>query len=114
MPAGYQEIFLEQGTDFTTTITLDDVNGVPYDLTGTTAKSQVKKSYYSSTPIAEFDISISTDPTKGVITIDLGSPVTSNIASGRYVYDVLIKDSANNVTRILEGTLNVLPQVTKF
>jgi Ni,Fe-hydrogenase III small subunit len=114
MPAGYQEIFLEQGTDFTTTITLDDVNGVPYDLTGVTAKSQVKKSYYSSTPITQFAVSISPDATKGIITLDLTSSTTSNIAAGRYVYDVLIKDSANSVTRILEGTLNVLPQVTKF
>ncbi len=114
MPAGYQEIFLEQGADFNTTITLDDVNGVPYDLTEMTAKSQVKKSYYSSTTIAEFNVSIGVDPTKGTIVMDLTSPITSNIAAGRYVYDVLIKDSANTVTRILEGTLNVLPQVTKF
>lgn len=114
MPAGYQELFLEQGTTFTTTITLDDVNGVPYDLSGTVAKSQIKKSYYSSSPIAEFDVSISTDPTKGIISLDLTSQITKNLASGRYVYDVALKDTSNNVTRILEGVINVLPQVTKF
>ena len=115
MPAGYQEIFLEQGTDFNTSITLDDVNGVPYDLTDMEAKSQVKKSYYSSTPIAQFDISITADSAvKGIINMSLDSEVTSNIAAGRYVYDVMIKDTSNTVTRILEGTLNVLPQVTKF
>ena len=47
MSAGYQELFLEKGADFTTSLTLADVNGDPYNLTGFTAKSQVKKSYYS-------------------------------------------------------------------
>jgi hypothetical protein len=113
MPAGYQELFLEQGANFTTVIELDDVNGVAYDLTGSIAKSQIKKSYYSSNNTAQFSVSI-TAPTRGIITLDLSSQITSNIAAGRYVYDVLIKDSANTVTRILEGTVNVLPQVTKF
>lgn len=113
MPAGYQELFLEQGANFTTVITLDDVNGVAYDLTGSIAKSEIKKSYYSSSNTATFAVSI-TAPDRGIITLDLTSQITSNIAAGRYVYDVLIKDSANSVTRILEGTVNVLPQVTKF
>ena len=38
MSAAYTELFLEQGTDFYTSITLDDVNGDPYDLTGVIAK----------------------------------------------------------------------------
>ncbi len=114
MPAGYQELFLEQGATFNTTISLDDVNGVPYDLTGTVAKSQIKKSYYSSNNVAQFVISPDVDPTKGVISLGLTAEVTANMASGRYVYDVAIKDQANTVTRILEGVINVLPQVTKF
>jgi hypothetical protein len=113
MAAGYQELFLEQGTDFTTSITLDDVNGIPYDLTEVQAKSQVKKSYYSTSPTATFTISIN-DPLDGVIILQLDNHVTSNIAAGRYVYDVIIKDGANNVTRVLEGIVNVIPQVTVF
>jgi hypothetical protein len=113
MSAGYQELFLEKGTDFTTSITLDDVNGNAYNLTGFTAKSQVRKSYYSSSTTAEFVITINA-PTTGVINMSLNSANTSNIAPGRYVYDVVIKDSANTVTRVLEGIVNVTPQVTVF
>ena len=113
MAAGYQELFLEQGSDFSTSITLTDVNGDPYDLTDYTAKSQVKKSYYSSNTTANFVITIS-DPTSGVVGISLDSANTANIAAGRYVYDVLIKNSSNNITRVLEGIVNVLPQVTVF
>jgi hypothetical protein len=113
MAAAYQELFLEQGTTFTTNITLDDIDGVPYDLTGTTAKSQIRKSYYSANTTAEFTITINT-PTDGTILLSLGANTTANIAAGRYVYDVAIKDTANTVTRVLEGIVNVIPQVTKF
>lgn len=113
MPAGYQELFLEQGTDFTTTITLDDVDGIPYNLTGIQAKSQIKKSYYSTLPTATFTVSIN-DPVNGIIVLQLPNSTTANIAPGRYVYDVVIKDSTNTVTRVLEGIVNVIPQVTVF
>jgi len=113
MAAAYQELFLEQGSTFTTNITLDDIDGVPFDLTNVTAKSQVRKSYYSANTTAEFVVTINT-PTSGVILLTLSAPTTANIAAGRYVYDVAIKDTANTVTRVLEGIVNVIPQVTKF
>jgi len=113
MAAGYQELFLEQGSDFNTSINLDDVNGLPFDLTGVTAKSQVRKSYYSANATAEFAITIN-EPETGVILLSLNSANTANISAGRYVYDVVIKDGNNSKTRVLEGIVNVLPQVTVF
>ena len=45
--------------------------------------------------------------------ISLDAETTSNIAAGRYVYDLILKDySSNNVSRLLEGIVNVLPKVT--
>ena len=90
-----------------------DVNGDAYNLTNFTAKSQVRKSYYSTSTTAEFIISINA-PATGVINMSLSSANTANIAPGRYVYDVVIKDTANTVTRVLEGIVNVTPQVTVF
>ena len=113
MAAGYQELFIEQGSDYSTTITLNDVDGSAYDLSNYTGKSQMRKSYYSTNATAEFVITIS-DPTTGVIGINLDSANTANIAAGRYVYDVVIKTESNVKTRVLEGIVNVLPQVTVF
>lgn len=90
-----------------------DVNGNAYNLTSYAAKSQVRKSYYSSNATAEFAITINT-PNSGVVALSLTSANTANIAAGRYVYDVVIKDAANTVTRVLEGIVNVLPRVTVF
>jgi hypothetical protein len=111
MPAGYSELFLEQGADFNTTITLDDVSGAPMNLVGYTAASQMRKSYYSSNASASF--LITTGGVGGTITMNMTSANTANIYPGRYVYDVYITSNANNRVRVLEGIVNVLPQVTK-
>lgn len=113
MAAGYQELFVEQGADFVTTITLDDVDGAPFNLTGYTSKGQLKKSYYSANATGQFTITIPAPNTGGLV-MELTSSNTANIAAGRYVYDVFIKDSSNTVTKVLEGIVNVLPRVTVF
>ena len=110
MPAAYTNLYLEQGTTFTTTITLDDVYGDIYDLSGYSASSQIRKSYYSANATATFSTSINIS--QGTVTLDLTADVTSNIAAGRYVYDtVLISD--NSTVRILEGIVDVSPRVTR-
>ena len=114
MSAGYQEIFLEQGASFNTTITLEDVYGEAYNLQNYSASSQIRKSYYSSNATATFSTYI--NGTMGQIALSLGAPVTANIKPGRYLYDVLIysnTDAANNTIRVLEGIINVTPSVTK-
>lgn len=113
MAAGYQELFVEQGSNYSTSITLDDSNGEPFDLTDYQSKCQMKKSYYSTNATAEFATTISS-PAEGIITLTMNSNVSANIAAGRYVYDVIIKSSSNTVTRVLEGIVNIIPQVTKF
>ena len=111
MAAGYQNLYLEQGTTWSTTITLDDVYLNTYNLTGYTASSQIRKSYYSTNTTAVFSTAINT--TVGTITLNLDAHTTANIAPGRYVYDTIIIDSNNNVTRILEGIVDVSPGVTR-
>jgi hypothetical protein len=38
---------------------------------------------------------------------------TANLTAGRYVYDVEIDDGNGEVTRIFEGIITVLPNVTR-
>ena len=111
MAAGYQNLYVESGSNFSTTITVDDVYLNTYNLLGYSASSQIRKSYYSANVTASFTTSIYIPD--GSITLSLSAPVTSNISPGRYVYDAVIKDSSNNVTRILEGIVNVSPGVTR-
>ena len=114
MPAGYQELFLEQGSSFNTVISLDDAYGQTYNLLNYSASSQMRKSYYSSNATAVFVTTVY--GTQGEIGLSLTANTTANIAPGRYVYDILIynnSDRANTTLRILEGIINVTPSVTK-
>ena len=113
MPAGYSELFLEQGATFNTSITLDDVAGEAFNLVSYTATSQMRKSYYSSNAAATFSVSTGNNPVLGTITLSLDSANTANIYPGRYVYDVYITNPVGSRIRVLEGIINVTPQVTK-
>ena len=113
MPVGYSELFLEKGASFNTTITLYDVNNTPYDLTGYTANSQIRKSYYSANAVATFTTAFSATPADGDLTLSLTYQQTANVAPGRYVYDVYLT-SGNTLSRVrvLEGIINVTPSAT--
>lgn len=109
--ADFVEIQIEAGATFSTEVTVNDANGYPKDLTDYTVRSQLRKSYYSTTSI-DFEIDV-TDPLNGIIEMTISSSNTSNIRAGRYVYDVEIEDSDEVVTRIFEGIATVLPNVTR-
>jgi hypothetical protein len=112
MSAGYQDLFLEQGTTFNTQLTLNDVYGNPYDLTGYRIASQARRSYYSSNATITFATSIYNANT-GTIILGLDSANSANVPTGTLLYDVIIKDSSNNVTRVLEGRVFVDPMITR-
>jgi hypothetical protein len=109
--ADFVEIQIEAGSTFFTEVNVNDGNGNPKDLTEYSVRSQLRKSYYSTTAI-NFEINIP-DALNGIIEMSLSANVTSNIRAGRYVYDVEIEDSDNTVTRIFEGIATVLPNVTR-
>lgn len=113
MAAGYQDLYIEQGTTFTTQLTLNDAYGNPYNLTSFTAKSQAKTSYYSNNVVISFDTTIY-DVNNGIIQLSANSASTASLhLNGRnLVYDVIIIDNLGNVTRVLEGKVLVSPAVT--
>lgn len=109
--AAFTEITIEQGATFSTTVNVEDAYYNPVDLTGYSASSQMRKSYYSSTayPIT----AAVTGTANGEITMSITSANTTTLTPGRYVYDLIINDGANNVTRVVEGIATVLPSVTR-
>lgn len=109
--ADFVELQIEAGATFSTEITVRESDGTPKDLVNYSARSQMRKSYYSTTA-TDFSISI-TDAANGTISMSLTAANTANIRPGRYVYDVEIQDNQGVVTRIFEGITTVLPNVTK-
>ena len=109
--AAFSELTIDQGATFTVIVTVNDEQGDKLNLTSYTASSYVRKSYYSTT-YTSFNVSIS-DAANGEITLSMLPSVTANLSSGRYVYDLVVTDSSNVKTRVVEGIVVVLPSVTK-
>lgn len=109
--AAYSEIVIEQNATFNTKVNVEDVYNNPVNLTGYTAASQMRKSYYSSS-----FYTIQTEVTgtsNGEITLTMSAANTANLPIGRMVYDLIIDDGNSNVTRVVEGIVTVLPSVTR-
>ena len=112
MAAAKANITVEQGTDFSTTLTVEDENGNATNLTGYTGAAQIRKHFTSNTA-TDFTVSFGSPRTSGEITLSLSRTQTANIADGRYVYDVEITNAANTRSRLVQGIVTVTPQVTR-
>ena len=110
--AAYSELTLEQYSNFSTTINVDDASGNPINLYGYTVASQIRKSYYSTTA-TNFTASV-TGVANGEITISMTAANTANMSPGRYLYDLVITSPASVKTRVIEGIVVVLPGVTQI
>jgi hypothetical protein len=105
-------ILIDQGSDFSTSLTVTGDDGTPTNLSGYTASGQIRKHYTSSTS-TNLEVAFAADRSTGVLTIALGRDVNENMEAGRYVYDVEITSSANNRSRLVEGLATITPQVTR-
>ena len=108
--ANKTNLTIDQGSDFTTSVTITDDNGDPIDLTYYTVKSQIRKSYTSLTAV-NFDINYE-NVINGVVFLSLSSNTSDSMAAGRYVYDVIITDQNLIVTRVAEGIVTITPRVS--
>jgi hypothetical protein len=103
-------LVIDQGSTYSTDLSLTDENGDPLNLNGYSANSQIRKWYSSTNAAATFTTTINS--TTGVITLGLTANQTSNLVAGRYVYDVELTEGGE-VSRIVEGIVTVTPQVTR-
>lgn len=119
MSAGIANFLMLQGATFRRVITVRDANGLAINLTGYTARAKMKGSARDADAIAEFVVTI-TEPLLGKIVMMLPDSVTSLIpASGKYylnttkyTYDLELIAPSGDVTRVLNGMIEVSPGVT--
>ena len=111
MSAGTYNFTIEQGTTFSRVLTLQE-NGSAMNLTGYSVASQMRSTHDSSSIVATFSGSV-TNASSGQLTLSLTNSQTSAIEEAIYVYDVEITSGAGAVTRILQGTVTVTPEVTR-
>lgn len=103
---------IDQGTTYSVTIEVTDNTGTARNLAGYTARSQLRRSYYTNSNVA-FSANI-LNPAEGEIVLSLTDTQTSNLRQGRYVYDLeIIETATGKVERIVEGIVTIYPEVTR-
>jgi len=109
--ATVSNLFVDQGSYFSRFLTLVTPAGNVFDLTDYTVSSQMRKSATSSTA---YEIPcVIVDPAAGKIKLRLTAASTENIPAGRYLYDLEVTDDSGEKLRVLEGIINIVPQITR-
>jgi hypothetical protein len=114
MTPGLVNFVCPQGSTFrrTLTYTLDEV---PVNLSGYSSRLQVREAYYSQNPLVSLvsGSGITLGGSAGTIDILISASATSQFPTGTHVYDLEIVSPSNIVDRLIEGTFNVTPEVTR-
>jgi hypothetical protein len=100
-----------QGDDYAADVTVLDGAGLPADLTGYTAQSQIRVSLTdaSATPAAQFTVSI----TGNIVSLVLPSTITRDLTKTEYVWDLQVIDSTGWITTLLYGHVLMVKDVTR-
>jgi len=105
-------IIIDQGSTFQADIDVTDSAGDALNLTGYTVAGQMRKTY-TSTTATNFTGQVQS-ATGGTVRISLSATETNALKAGRYVYDTEItKTATGEVTRVIEGQVDVTPGVTR-
>jgi hypothetical protein len=108
---------IKQGATYVKSIVWKDELGTPMDLTGYSAKMQIRSSVSAPKVLAE----IATTPGSGItlggalgtIELAISAALTGAIGEADGVYDLELTSGGGIVTRLLEGAVEITPQVTR-
>jgi len=103
---------IDQGSDFSVEMQLENDNGTIMNLTNFQVYSQFRKSYGSVTGY-NFNAVVA-NAVQGKIRLTLAGVVSSTIRPGRYLYDVEIISENNIKSRVVEGIVTINPEITKI
>jgi hypothetical protein len=108
--SGKYNIVAEQGATFNLNFRVE-TDGTAWDLSDYTFAMQVRRSSSSTTTL--LDITSATMTSVGRVSATVDAATMSDVPAGRWVYDIELTSSGDEVTRILEGRFIVTAQVTQ-
>lgn len=111
--AEYVELYIDQGSDFSTTINLNDDNtNLPQNVSGYGISSSLRRSLLSPNATANLTCSVY-DASNGEFLLTMTSNTSASLRPGPYLFDVRVTDTSQTVTRLIEGVIYVTPSVSK-
>ena len=115
MAATTYDILIEQGATYSQVITYKE-SGVAVNLTGYTARMQVRSTLESASTIVELTTAngrIALGGAAGTITLTISATDTAALTAGRGVYDLELVSGSGIVTRLLQGVATISRNVTR-
>jgi hypothetical protein len=113
--AGQKNFEVDQNATFTFVVEYKDNNDVPINLTGASAKMQVRDSkggqklaFSLTSPSGGITI----DPALGKLTIKITPTQTNKLFYPKSEYDIMLTDSNANKIKLLEGYMTLSRSVT--
>ena len=117
MAAGIWNALCEQGATFRRVLTWKDADGVAQNLTGYTARMQVRDTVDDTAgPVLTLTTEngrISLGGVAGTVTLLVDATTTAALTPEQYVYDLEVVSSTGFVTRLVQGTFIVSGEVTR-
>lgn len=110
------DITVQQGANWSLILNWQDDEGEPINLTGYSAKMQIRPYYDSMTIVATLSTvsgGITIDPLIGKVTASLTAIQTSAITVLEGVYDMELTSPSGVVTRIIGGAYTLSQEVTR-
>ena len=116
-PAGLYNIVADQGATFSRTITWTDSARNPINVTGYTARMQVRATLESTQTVLELttqNSKISLGGILGTVTLTVSAADMANVSADKYVYDLeLVAPTTGVVNRLVQGNFVVRGEVTR-
>lgn len=113
--AGTYDIVCDQGATFSRVFTWQDSTGLPVNLTGYTARMQVRDTIDAANILLTFTTEnggITLGAEAGTVTVTATAATTASIGIGCFVYDLELINGAT-VYRLLQGAFTVDGEVTR-
>jgi hypothetical protein len=117
MRAGVLNLLVLQGSTFSRTISWQ-IDGEPVDLTGYTARMQIRTVQVNTKPqrllysLTSENGKLSIDRQNGSITISIDAVNSATLPAGSHVYDLELV-TGNYVQRLVQGRFDVSAEVTR-
>lgn len=109
------DLCILQGATFSKVITWK-ADGVAVNLTGYTARMQIRATADAATPLIELTTAngrIALGGSAGTITLTISATDTAALTAGRAVYDLELVSSGGIVTRLVQGVVTISRNVTR-
>ena len=116
MSAATYNFEIEQGTSLNKPVVWKDSNGVVVNLTGYTARMQIRETIDSDEVLLELSTAngkIVLTPAQGKVTLEFDPEDTSGEFWTRGRYDLELTSGSGFVTRLLKGKVTLSKEVTR-